>query len=190
MSDARAGPALAGLALASAMTGACAALTAVPPVLMALLAAAMIYASHRSVRGSRASAVAGFLAGLLLPASPPSPRGEVVTRSVPSAAHADIFDLLARIDERPSSVLGRRVAVTGSWTPARDGRMAAVSRAIMSCCAADAVNVGFDVEPERAEYIRNDAWVRVDGVLTARMFDGDVRYVLARSRVTVLKPTL
>lgn len=65
------------------------------------------------------------------------------------ARGVDLFDALETLDENPHA-LGRRIVVSGLWRPSDRGICAAVFRRVMACCAADAINVGFDVLPARA----------------------------------------
>ena len=98
-------------------------------------------------------------------------------------SHAgDLFALLERIDSDPRAI-GRSVAVSGEWRPGDAARAASVSRRIMACCAADAVDVGFDVVPRRAAAIKAGAEVCVAGVLAVRLLDGELRYQIVHAIV-------
>ncbi len=128
-----------------------------------------------------AALLAGFVSTALLPrvdASPPR-----VSQIDVRGAQGDIPELLARLDDDPRLLLGRTLQVDGRWRNRAGERPATVSQTLMSCCAADAVTVGFDVYPRHAPDIRDGASVRVAGVLTARMVDGMTRYALADGRV-------
>lgn len=187
---------LAGMCFACALTGACAAITAMPPWVMVLTAVSLFFAALRWRRGTPAtdekSGAAGWvalgtLAGLMLPTTAPRPGGEVLTRAPGASLRGDLFEVLNHLDDDPSSLLGRRASVSGTWTPARGRFDATVSRRVMSCCSADAVEVGFDVECARDGKIRSGTWIRVVGVVEEKMRDGEPRYVLEQSTVTALE---
>ncbi len=61
-----------------------------------------------------------------------------------------------------------------------------MARRVMTCCAADAVDVGFDVIPARPIHFASGAQVRVSGVVRASLRDGEIRYALADAVVSVL----
>jgi hypothetical protein len=179
----------AGICISASLSGACAALTALPPLVLfatgAMLACCAM-APRRGV-GAYPSIALGIVSGLLLPSTPPPVAGAVVTRGAGIALRGDLFDVLDRLDDDPSHVVDRLVSVSGEWGPATTRRPATVSRRIMSCCAADAIAVGFDVELARDRHIEAGAWVRVQGVVHERMYDGDPRFVLEHSKVTSLE---
>jgi hypothetical protein len=195
--NARAVPMLAGAALAASATGAASALTAIPPPVMFAAAIALsivVNADDRRTaaptRGRAATILwttVGALCALLLPvASPPAP-GHVISHSADPSLHGDLFDVLDALDREPTDVIGRTVSVSGDWMPAEGDVPATVSRRVMSCCAADAVDVGFDVDMFRPRAIPAGARVRVTGIIDARMRDGETRYVLERSDVAALE---
>jgi len=99
----------------------------------------------------------------------------------------DLFEALDRLDSAPNAMLGNTITVTGTWTPASRDDLATVSRRVVSCCAADAVDVGFDVRLSRDCGIAAGTVVRVDGTVAERFVDGDIRFVLEQSRVRVLE---
>ena len=185
--------AIGGTAIASSMSGACAALTAIPPWAMFLTGVTAIVCALFDVRArgsappARAFVIFGCAIGLLLPTSPPPLAGTVVTHAAGAAMHGDIFDLLDRLDEDPASLLGRRASVSGAWAAATRDDPATVSRRVMSCCAADAIAVGFDVELARVQRITSGTWVRVSGVVGERFRNGERRFVLEQSTVTGLE---
>lgn len=186
----------AGAVMATAVTGASDALTTMPRSVMAATALALAWvALHRDPIGNRRlfahrargmppgyGVLIGALFGVFVPLQMPPPSAGVVARPIGVALHADLFDALARLDADPGAVIGRRISVSGRWMAATDGRDASVSRRVMSCCAADVVDVGFDVEPATGRGPANGAWVRVDGVVRMRVRDGEVRYVLEDGR--------
>lgn len=178
-----------GACVTSPLGGACAALTAIPPGVMLATGLALCAIAFTSSATCLPTAMLGSLLGLMLPATAPLPAGKVVTRSVGSAFHGDLFEVLDQLDDRPSQVLGHRVVVSGEWMPAATNRLATVSRRVMNCCAADAVAVGFDVRLSRGKNIPMHSWVRVEGVINERTSDGDQRFVLEQSRVTGLEDT-
>jgi hypothetical protein len=186
--------ALAGVALASSVTGACDVLTTIArPVMVATSFALFGVGAAGSTRSYKAWAIAlvafvlGMLGGLWLPADPLPAPGRVVTRSAGTATRGDLFAILDALDRDPAAIVGRVVSVSGEWTPPLDGSPAAVSRRVMSCCAADAVDVGFDVELAVPEKIESRRWVRVTGVVARRMRDGESRFVLERSTIGALE---
>lgn len=179
----------AGVCIAASLSGACAALTRMPPLVEFAtgVALACCIFSTRDVAAPSACFALGVIFGLLLPSSPPPVAGAVVTRGAGIAVRGDLFDVLDRLDDDPSKVIDRRVSVSGEWGSATAQRPATVSRRIMSCCAADAIAVGFDVELARTRNIKSGEWVRVEGILRERMRDGDRRFVLEQSKVGSLE---
>jgi len=99
----------------------------------------------------------------------------------------DLFEALDRLDSAPNAMLGNVVAVTGTWTPASRADLATVSRRVVSCCAADAVDVGFDVRLSHDSRVAAGTWVRVVGTIAERVVDGDIRFVLEQSQVRGLE---
>ncbi len=181
----------AGVCISSSLCGACAALTTVPPVVLFAtgVTLACCAASQRREAPAYPCVALGIISGLLLPSSPPPVAGAVVTHGAGIALRGDLFAVLDRLDDDPSRVVDRLVSVSGEWSPATAQRPATVSRRIMSCCAADAIAVGFDVELARDRRIKTGEWVRVEGVVRERMYDGDRRFVLEHSTVTGLEDT-
>jgi uncharacterized membrane protein YcgQ (UPF0703/DUF1980 family) len=104
-----------------------------------------------------------------------------------STQRGDLFALLDQIDVDPRALLGHRVTVSGDWSPASGSQTATVSRRVMTCCAADAVRVGFDVLPSREVRLPEGKPVRVDGVLRSRLRDGDIRYVIDGAIVEIAR---
>jgi hypothetical protein len=175
-----------GACVCAALSGACAALTADPPV--ALLLTGLVLVSLALSRSRAACpALAGAFAGALLPSTAPPAPGGVVTQAVGAAMRGDIFDVLQRLDDDPAGVLGHRVSVSGEWGGKTSSDPASVSRRLMSCCAADSIAVGFDVELSRPEAVPMRSWVRVDGIVRERIRDGDRRYVLEQSTIRRLE---
>ena len=182
--------AVAGIAcITAAADGACTALTVIPPALLLATGLTLVCAVWRKAAPSVSwpYAAIGIAAGLALPSTPPPVAGSVVTRAPESALRGDIFAVLDRIDDDPALVIGRRVSVTGMWSPATRDRLATISRRVMSCCAADAVDVGFDVVLRRPQRVERGAWVRVDGFVRERIDGGEVRYLLEQSAVSGLE---
>jgi uncharacterized membrane protein YcgQ (UPF0703/DUF1980 family) len=101
---------------------------------------------------------------------------------------ADLFDALDRLDADPTSFDRRIVAVSGTWTPATAQSAATVSRRVMSCCAADAIDVGFDVIASGKVTIQTGAWVRVEGRVQVRLRDGELRYEIADATIRKATP--
>jgi uncharacterized membrane protein YcgQ (UPF0703/DUF1980 family) len=108
----------------------------------------------------------------------------MINRNVPNYERGDLFALLDRLDRDPSSAAGSQAVVTGQWTPPSDGHPASVSRRVMTCCAADAVAVGFDVYPARSVAIASGARVRVRGTVRSEIIDGELRYALVGATIT------
>lgn len=171
---------MAGFALVATLTGALAALTAIPAPAMLACAAVLLRSLNRS---TAAPLVAGLIAGLLLPHAPPPIARAVVTRAPARHAAGDLFDALDRIDRDPRALLGRRLSVTGIWQPASAHASASVARFVMTCCAADAVAVGFDVFGVGRIKVRAGSLARVTGTLIATLRDGEIRYALDRATV-------
>ena len=177
-------PAVAGLTLGVVAAGACGALVATPPEALAAcgsVAALLAFVTRGVPRGCVfAYAAIGFGLGISLGREPPAPREAITRAHLIHGVPADMFALLDQLDRAPGAVLGRRVAVTGEWSPASPGRAASVSHRIMACCAADAIRVGFDVlahESAAPAFAAGDV-VCVEGEVQAVLRDGDVRYVI------------
>jgi len=179
--------------IASAATGASAALTSMPWWAVLLTGAMLAACSLREItdrsRKSRsvAASVFGAAFALALPTSAPPAPGVVSTSAVAVVMRGDLFDELGKLDSDPNAVLGTTISVTGAWTPATHDSLATISRRIVSCCAADAIDVGFDVRLERDEHIGAGEWVQIEGIVGERVVDGDVRYVLEHSVIRVLE---
>ena len=138
-----------------------------------------------------AAGFAGLMIGMALPAGLPPPGSTVLThwRSLPltSPQAGDLFAALDLLDRRPDALVGRRIAVEGRWHPARSQALAAVSQTVMACCAADAIEVGFDVVPARAVHFAAGSYVRVGGVVSQTLRDGEVRFALIDATVRALR---
>ncbi|HEY7980834.1 MAG TPA: hypothetical protein VID19_05065 [Candidatus Eremiobacteraceae bacterium] len=180
-----------GAAMVSALDGAVRTLTSAQPALTLCAGVALLIVSLRQNRSTReiawcswsVAAFAGGCAGLALSNATPSwPRD--ISMHVPRAhVTADLFDALDQLDAAPSAFDRRTIDVTGSWMPATVQGAATVSRRVMSCCAADAVDVGFDVIPKREVKIRQGAWVRISGRVRVRLRDGELRYEIVEADV-------
>lgn len=171
------------------------ALVSAPPWLMfavaALFAGALTASSNRTHTGLGCLKIAGYMVagiacGVGLPSALPPPRSVVMTHVPALLARADIFAALEQLDERPQSLVGRRIVVSGTWHSRLSAAPAAVSRRVMACCAADAIDVGFDVVPNRPIAIADGAQVRVSGVVQSSLRDGETRYALTAADVTRL----
>ncbi|HYK54031.1 MAG TPA: hypothetical protein VEV38_10925 [Candidatus Eremiobacteraceae bacterium] len=183
----------AGTCIMSAMSGASLVLTSIPrwaTVFTGMLLAACTMI-ERADRARAAHAVGASLCGALfalgLPVVAPPAPGAVSSRGVTSSIRGDLFDALATLDSDPNALLGKTITVTGTWTPAMSDELATVSRRIVSCCAADAVDVGFDVRLERDTHVERGRWVRIEGLVSERFVDGDIRYVLEHSKIRGLE---
>jgi hypothetical protein len=126
----------------------------------------------------------GFIAGWTLPGNAPAPWRSVVTRAGPHSSRDDLFDALDALDARPDTLLGRHISVTGVWHPHEGDNLATVSQRVMACCAADAVDVGFDVLPSGRVVLAPGTRVRVGGTVTQALRQGETRYVLRDANVT------
>ena len=180
----------AGASIASATIGASEVLTSMPAWATLLTGSMLAVCALRGAAPRRrtfAYAVCGVCAALCLPASPPPAPGMVSTRPPSTSLRGDLFEALDRLDSTPNEMLGSTISVTGTWTPASRGELATVSRRVVSCCAADAVDVGFDVRLSRDVRVAAGSWVRVDGTVAERAVDGDIRFVLEHSRVRGLE---
>ncbi|HME80447.1 MAG TPA: hypothetical protein VKF82_00065 [Candidatus Eremiobacteraceae bacterium] len=175
---------LAGVALAAAATGASRVLVAAPALVVAAFGCATLVIALMPKRAracTLASACAGLAFGSALPRSLPIER--VVTQAPGGRRAGDLFALLERLDQQPQAVVGRSVAVSGVWTPARADQDASVSRLVMACCAADALDVGFDVAPRGPIHIEAGTEICVSGILSARVQSGELRYRIEQATV-------
>ena len=98
-----------------------------------------------------------------------------------------LFSALELLDEDPQKLLGRRIAVSGAWS-AYTSRSGSVSKRVMSCCAADALDVGFDVRSTTVVHMRRGDQVLVRGTVGAAMVHGETRYVLDGATVRPAAP--
>lgn len=201
-------------AIGAAFNGSLRSLTTAAPPALILAAFGCLWAlvrSHTHERAGRCHPLlwwalfAGFICSWTVPQSPLPPLS-VMTRAPagmlrrkhaerPLNRRADddasLFDALERIDRDSEHAIGMWFRVSGTWTRAHDGAPATVSRRIMTCCAADAVSVGFDVIPKaggapRPQPAGSRAFVRVSGRLGASMVDGETRYYLKNAVVSVV----
>ena len=160
-------------------------LVRMPPAVMsataALFAAALVRSHER--RASFAALVVGVLAGCTLPAAAPGMVQPVVTHATGRSDPGDLFDALDNLDAHPAMLLGKQVWVTGVWRPADRDTLATVSLRVMACCAADAVDVGFDVLPSHVAAAPSGTRVRVGGVVGEVLREGETRYVLRNAEV-------
>jgi DUF1980 C-terminal domain len=132
----------------------------------------------------------GLAAGAALPAHLPPPNGRVTTHGIAhrdaAGSSDDLFDALEAVDDRPQSFVDKPLSVTGWWRPQAGDVPASVSRPVMTCCAADAVDVGFDVFVRHAVHLPVQTLVRVRGLLRASMHDGETRYAIVDADVQAI----
>jgi hypothetical protein len=175
---------LGGLALSIAASRS-AALISASPVVTLCSAAALIAIAYRGARTHAphlALACGTFAGAWLTGLDAPAVRG-VESRAPRVHGAADLFDALDALDADPRSLEGRVISVSGTWTPSHDGWAPTISRRIMTCCAADAVDVGFDVNPRTSVRVTSGTWARVTGRVRVTLRDGDVRYALVDAEV-------
>lgn len=134
------------------------------------------------------AAIAGFAAGHGLPSEaarlPLAISTHGVARSLlRSAAPSDLASVLDQLDRDPQRLADRSITVSGRWRPAGGFGAGAVWERVMACCAADAIDIGFDVIPVRPVVIQAGDRVRVSGVVRAVLHDGELRYELDEARV-------
>jgi hypothetical protein len=125
----------------------------------------------------------GAIVSCALPATLAPPTDAVLTGKIPLARGVDLFDALAKLDDDPSSLEDRRITVSGVWKPAASGELAAVYRVVMACCAADAVDVGFDVAPAHRVGPAAGTVVKVSGRVTMTVRSGETRWMLRDATV-------
>lgn len=179
-----------GGAIAAALDGAARTLTSAPPPLTLCAGIALSMLAVRSVmwRTSVPALLAGVCAGMWLSSAAPSNPRDVGVRAPRSHIAADLFDALDRLDTDPGAFNGRTISVSGMWMPASARGAATVSRRVMSCCTADAIDVGFDVAPSGAVRVRAGVWARVSGRVRVRLRDGDMRYEIEATTVRPASP--
>jgi hypothetical protein len=183
-------------AIASSINGAAASLTAAPPVLTLCAGVALLALSMHAHNSSHAitwrrwsvAVLAGGCVGLALQRAVPSAPSDVSARVPRNHVAADLFDALDQLDADPAVFDRRVIDVSGTWTSATARAAATVSRRVMSCCAADAIDVGFDVFPAGKVTIQPGAWVRVSGRVRVRLRDGELRYELAGAAIRKATP--
>jgi len=165
-------------AAVAALDGAVRALTATPPALTLCAGLVVVFFALRrgELRSTIFALLTGTFVGLSLPVAAQSPPHDVGVHAPRAHIAADLFDALDRLDADPTAYDGRVIAISGTWMPATTSSAASVSRRVMSCCAADAVDVGFDVAPRADQRLRPGTWVRVFGRVRVRLHAGDLRY--------------
>jgi hypothetical protein len=160
------------------------ALVSVPMSVMiatgAIFGVALMGSRNRSVL---AGIVVGVIAGYTLPGSAPASWQPVVTHAAVHSVRNDLFDALDTLDARPGMLLGRHVWVTGVWRPRVGDNLATVSQRMMACCAADAIDIGFDVAPAQMVAVAAGTSVRVGGIVNEVLRQGETRYVLREAVV-------
>jgi hypothetical protein len=180
---------LAGLALTVCATGASRTFVALPPPVIACFGIVMLVLARKPIRLTPllvGALAIGAALGLALPRS--LPIGRVATHSPGGVHDGNLFALLDRLDDDPRAVLGENVSVSGVWTPPSHGHAATVSRRVMACCAADAIDVGFDVHGARGPLSAGQPVV-VRGFVHAVLADGELRYSLDDAHVDAIDTT-
>ena len=183
-------------AAASALDGAARSLTAASPLLTLCAGIVLMILSIRANRSSRVitwrawsvATLAGGCAGLSLVCAAPSAPRDIGARVPRNHIAADLFDALDQLDASPAAFDRRIIDVSGTWTPATARGAATISRRVMSCCAADAIDVGFDVIPMRDIHIQPGTWVRASGRVRVRLRGGELRYEIAEASVRKAMP--
>jgi len=140
---------------------------------------------HRSRHTWRAL-VAGIVLGLCVPSVVAPAFEGVVTHAIGQARGVDLFDALQRLDDDPQSLEGTVISVSGRWREDATGAPSSVYRTVMSCCAADAIDAGFDVVPAKHVALPDGLPVRVTGIVRAYVSAGEIRYRLVDASVTQL----
>jgi hypothetical protein len=183
-------------AMVSALDGAARSLTAAPPMLIVCASAALLILSTQADGSSHAIArrtwlVAAFVGGCvglsLARATPSAPR-DVVALVPRNHVAADLFDALDQLDANPAAFDRRIIEVSGTWMPASEEATATISRRVMSCCTADAVDVGFDVITNGPARVQPGAWVHVSGRVRDRLRNGELRYEIVDATVERTAP--
>jgi uncharacterized membrane protein YcgQ (UPF0703/DUF1980 family) len=185
-----------GAAVASALDGAARSLTAASPALTFCAGAALIILSVQANNSAGAiswrkflvATLAGGCAGLSLLCTAPAAPRDVTARVPRNHVAADLFDTLDRLDADPAAFDRRIIDVSGTWTPATAQGAATISRRVMSCCAADAIDVGFDVIPSREIQVPSGQWVRAAGRVRVRLRNGELRYEIFDAAIRKATP--
>jgi hypothetical protein len=163
-------------------------LVSVSPVVLggvgAVLLFAPLIAGH--VAASARWFMLGALLGLALPNSAGAARAAVLTHAVGNTSRDYLIAVLEQLDDDPNNIVGHVITVSGSWQAPTPTAAATVSRRVMTCCAADAVDVGFDVFPAARVNIADGAEVSATGIARALLHKGETRYALVDARVIVL----
>ncbi len=161
-------------------------LVSIAPVLLSVVAAVLAGASLRGAytRTSLGWLIVGALFAMTLPNFVDSLGPAVVTHATANISHDDLIAALEQLDDNPAGLVGHRLAVRGRWRGQTAQAAATVSERIMACCAADAVNVGFDVFPIAHVNAPDRSYVSVSGIVRAFLRGGETRYALVDARVT------
>jgi hypothetical protein len=159
-------------------------LVSIAPALLGVVAATLAGLSLRAAaRTSVGWLIAGALFAMTLPSSIDSSDPAVITHAWANVAHDDLIAALEQLDDNPVGLVGRHLAVKGRWQGQTGQAAATVSERIMACCAADAVNVGFDVFPIARVNAPDQSYVSVSGFVRAFLRGGETRYALINARV-------
>ena len=178
-------------AVASSLDGVARSLTAAPPALTLCTGFALLILSLRVDNSTHAiawrtwsvAALSGGCAGLSLLCTTPSAPRDVNVRVPRNHIAADLFDALDRLDADPAAFDRHIIDVTGTWTPSTEQGAATISRRVMSCCAADAIDVGFDVISTHKVPVSAGTWARVSGRVRVQLRDGELRYEIGDATV-------
>ena len=178
-------PIAGGLALGASASGACASLVGLPPAALVAFGCISIAIAALSTHTARSLVLAAlaFGVGCTLAGQAPTSFDVVSSGRSSRGLPADMFAVLDQLDRSPNTVLGRRVVVSGEWSPTSHGHAASVSTRVMACCAADAIHVGFDLVADHEPVFNSGAVVCVGGVLRSALRDGELRYVITHARI-------
>ena len=86
------------------------------------------------------------------------------------------------MNPEPESYVGQEAHVEG-FIMNVEGTVMLV-RFVVACCSADARPVGLPLSQENAQVIKNDTWVRIEGVMKEEEINGERRLVIVPKTVT------
>ncbi|GEM_PF-1279364 len=100
-----------------------------------------------------------------------------------------LLRLAGGLEQEPEKFIGRDFAFVGFV--GHDEKLGAerfyLVRFVISCCAADATPLGFEVDYPEAEELKDNQWVKVEGHVIKRDDKSDWPYAIKASRVQPVK---
>lgn len=101
----------------------------------------------------------------------------------------DYVETLTTIDLYRSNFIGKTVEISGFVfrEEGMSNNQFVVSRFVMNCCSADSVPYGIVINFPHAAAFKDDAWVKVSGILNESTFDGKKISVLDAQHLQIIE---